>query len=72
MSRVSIDEYDHHGNLRNGYDYDIQCWVREGLVSPCEHRPTFDCRCTARRYAGRTIAYAREHEMERRSTLKKG
>jgi len=20
MSRVSIDEFDHHGNLRNGYD----------------------------------------------------
>ena len=62
MSRVSRNEYDHHGNLQNGYDYDIQCWVMEGMVAPCEHRPTFDCRCTARRYAGRTIAYAREKE----------
>ena len=60
------------GNLRNGYDYDIQCWVKAGVVLPCEHPHDMDCRCTARRYAGRTIAYAREHEMERRSTLKKG
>ena len=44
------------------YDYGIQCWVHEGLVLPCEHPHDMDCRCTARRYAGRTIAYAREKE----------
>jgi len=53
------------GNLRNGYDYDIQCWVREGLVLPCGHRLSMDCRCAGRKYAGRTIAYARKKESEK-------
>ena len=28
MSRVSRDDYDREGDLRNGYDYELQVWVK--------------------------------------------
>lgn len=43
----------------DGYDYDVQVWVRGGLVQNCGH-PRGECGCNARRYAGFTIDKARE------------
>ena len=52
------------------YDYEVHCRVKAGVVLPCEHPYGMDCRCNARRYAGRTIAWAREREIKRKSALK--
>jgi len=52
------------------YDYEVQCRVKAGVVLPGEQPYGMDCRCNARRYAGCTIAWARERERERRSALK--
>jgi len=47
------------------YDYEVQCRVKAGVVLPCEHPYGMDCRCAGRKYAGRTIAYARKKESEK-------
>ena len=74
MSKKSFKYYDYEvlmgGISYDYYDYEVHCRVKAGIVLPCEHPYGMDCRCNARRYAGRTIAWAREHELERRSALK--
>lgn len=37
MSRVSNDEFNEKGELANGFDYDLQVWVEDGLVQDCGH-----------------------------------
>ena len=53
MSRLSNDEFDGKGNLVNGFDYDLQVWVKGGLVLNCGH-PAYSgsCNCNARRFVG--------------------
>lgn len=52
MSRTSRDEYDNQGNLLNGFDYDNQCWVVDGLVQRCGHPESMDCRCYGKLHQG--------------------
>lgn len=59
MSRVSTNTYDTHGNVLNGYDYEAQVWVVDGIVQGCEHPASMRtgeryC-CPANRYAGKSI-----------------
>ena len=35
--RTSDNELNAEGNLVNGYDYDRQCWVVDGLYASCGH-----------------------------------
>ena len=39
--------------LINGYDYDNQAWVKDGLYVRCGHPENMDCGC-----------YGKEHEGE--------
>jgi hypothetical protein len=59
MTRLSSDEL-RHGRLFNGFDYRIQVWVVDGVVSGCGHpasmRPGGAHCCNAYRYAGLPIA----------------
>ena len=34
--RTSSDEIV-HGKLKNGYDYELQCWVENYIIQPCGH-----------------------------------
>lgn len=43
MSRQSSNQYDAQGRLINGFDYDNQCWVINGIVQKCGHRDACDC-----------------------------
>jgi hypothetical protein len=36
MSRVSGDEF-RHGRVWNGFDYELQVWVRNGIIQNCGH-----------------------------------
>jgi len=36
MSRQSKDQVT-FGRVWNGYDYNLQVWVKEGVVVPCHH-----------------------------------
>jgi len=59
--RVSDDEYDPDGYLLNGFDYDLQVWVRNGRILDCGHpaamRANGPC-CNAHRLAGQSIRTA--------------
>ena len=45
-------------NQETWFDYQLQVWVRDGVVLPCAHpsdmRRTGPC-CSALKYAGRTL-----------------
>jgi hypothetical protein len=58
MTRLSSDELQ-RGHLFNGFDYNIQVWVVEGVVRGCGHpasmRPGGVPCCNAYRYTGQPI-----------------
>ena len=49
--RQSNDEY-RNGKLFNGYDYDNQAWVRDGVYVACGHPQAMGCKCYGRLHAG--------------------
>lgn len=55
MSRASADQYK-DGKLFNGYDYDNQTWVREGIIQRCGHPESMDCGCYGKLHAGEKVA----------------
>lgn len=50
MTRYSSDEYDLNGILKNGFDYDLQLWVKDYIIQNCGHKEHLPCDC-----AGRTL-----------------
>ena len=44
MSRLSNDQYK-NGVLFNGYDYQNQAWVQNGVYIACGHPETMQCHC---------------------------
>ena len=59
MTRSSGDElHPATGRVWNGFDYQLQVWVRNGIVQPCgrppERRALGPC-CAQDTYAGRSI-----------------
>ncbi len=56
--RLSNQQYK-KGQLQNGYDYDLQCWVKNGKVMRCGHPETMKCTCNGRIYEGAGISTAR-------------
>ena len=58
MSRVSRDEIK-AGFVWNGYDYNLQVWVRDGVVQRCGHGFSAlhdpPCNCKSKEYVGRAI-----------------
>lgn len=54
VTRQSRNEYQ-GGNLVNGYDYDLQVWVRDGKVVTCGHPHSMGstcCNANAQKYGG--------------------
>lgn len=62
MTRTSRDQFDKAGQLVNGFDYDLQCWVKGGRVLDCGHPAGSECDCTGRKHRGRNIRLARRLE----------
>lgn len=64
MSRASRDDYDREGDLRNGYDYELQVWVKGYEVQDCGHLSSDvpDC-CSAALFAGQDIRLVRSQLM---------
>ena len=49
----------HKGQLLNGYDYELQVWVKKGIILDCGHpsgmsKESYSC-CNARKYKGEKI-----------------
>jgi hypothetical protein len=60
--RLSSDTFNPAGEVVNGYDYDLQVWVIDGIVQDCGHPATMRQRgpcCNANRLAGLTVAEAK-------------
>jgi len=58
MTRLSGDEI-RHGRVWNGFDYELQVWVANGIIQCCGHSDTMPspkkfC-CNAYRLAGQNI-----------------
>ena len=60
--RLSSDQLNAAGDVVNGFDYDLQVWVIEGIIETCGHPETMrhngPC-CNANRFAGLTLAEAK-------------
>lgn len=55
------------GVVFNGFDYELQVWVKDGIVQKCGHRFDIDsvmgtC-CNAGRYVGQKLADIPGHEV---------
>ena len=61
MSSWTRDDY-RDGKLVNGYDYDRQCWVKDGTIQDCGHPETMRCGCFGRAYRGCPWDKATAHE----------
>lgn len=59
MSRESSNVYK-NGLLYNGFDYDLQVWVINGIVKDCSHPLYYANCCNKRIYANLTIEHAIE------------
>lgn len=40
------------GKLYNGFDYERQVWIIEGIVQRCGHPETVNCGCYGKSHAG--------------------
>jgi hypothetical protein len=52
MSRTTVDQYK-NGFLFNGYDYQRQAWVINGVYEACNHPKEMWCGCFGRLNAGK-------------------
>lgn len=63
--RTSVDETK-NGIVWNGFDYDLQVWVRNGVIQNCGHPQNAEkghgC-CNARTLHGRMIFDVQGHEV---------
>ncbi len=51
MTRTS-DNYYIDGRLQDGYDYENQAWVRNGVYVRCGHADSVNCRCFGKLHEG--------------------
>jgi len=65
MTRTGTDLYAEDGSVWLGYDYNLQVWVRDGIVLACSHpesmRVEGPC-CTQDAYEGRRVREIEGHE----------
>lgn len=64
--RNSIDELDENKVIFNGFDYQLQVWVKNGVIENCSHPDNsfkgHGC-CNARALHGRKISEVQGHEV---------
>lgn len=57
MSRESSNDLDANGNIRNGFSYDLQCWIVGYKVQRCGHPERMQCGCYGRTHAGEQVKF---------------
>jgi hypothetical protein len=58
MSRLSQDVYK-EGQLVDGFDYELQCWVIDGRIVDCGHPQTMECSCSGRTYKDELLSHVK-------------
>ena len=64
--RLSGDEIDKDGTVKNGFDYLLQVWVKGGIVQRCGHRDSYHEAsgfCNAGLYHGKRVRDVEGHEI---------
>ena len=61
MSRMSTDELAGNGSILNGFDYQLQVWVINGIIQKDGHR-TAQRGCNGCAYAGASVVSIPGHE----------
>lgn len=62
--KIFVDKLDKSGVVVDGYDYNLQAWIKDGVIQDCfhpEHWKESHC-CNAHRLAGRRIHETPGHE----------
>lgn len=54
MTRTS-DNYYENGQLRDGYDYENQAWVKDGKYITCGHPESMACQCYGKLHEGEDV-----------------
>ena len=52
MRKSTNQTHPETGKLINGYDYQLQCWVINGIIQRCGHPESMHCDCYGRIHAG--------------------
>lgn len=74
MSRESSDELDEHGCIKNGFDYNLQVWVKDGKVLNCTHptgclsdrgKQQHDVWCNSYRYFDMSVRDVPGHQVRK-------
>jgi hypothetical protein len=58
--RASQDEHDIRGSLINGFEYDLQVWVKDGRIVRCGHPSEMNCGCNGKTFEGLTVEDAKD------------
>lgn len=43
------------GKIINGFDYDKQVWIIDGVYQNCGHPKDMDCNCYGRQHKGQVV-----------------
>lgn len=62
--RLSYDDIDDNGMVLCGYDYNLQVWVKDGIIQDCGHPTEMKQQfcCNSHRLAGHRISEIQGHE----------
>ena len=41
--------------VKNGFDYDLQVWVKNYIIQRCGHKNDFSCNCNGKKFMGQNI-----------------
>jgi len=66
MSRISSDTIDAQGIVKDGFDYELQVWVRDYIVQDCGHRHFGAACCNAHILRRQDIRKIPDHECRER------
>lgn len=44
-----------NGIVKNGFDYDLQVWIKNYIILLCGHKKDFICNCNGKKFVGRDI-----------------
>jgi len=41
--------------IKDGFDYDLQVWIKNFIIQNCGHKKDFACNCNGKKFSGQDI-----------------